>query len=814
MRSLGMFAISNILACFWTLTTTLFFTITTAAFGAYPTGDVKARLCEEEENSAESNIDTADLLIPHIVFAAHSLTGSPSFTSTVSPHSFTSRLTLRNRMLSPSDTVASNLWRTYLEHDAFVPLGPKKSEPPVAPSGSPSPRNPLRSDDNGDVSELPYLTKDHTESVPDSPLSSPRGIASTSSSFDSNLLATMLYYGSDSDDETATSASVESVDSEAMVVCPTPKILRSSSRPVLGLQITCDVTDVEPSSPSPVDSGYGSRPDTPFVEKETEPKPLEDVSTCGGSFFSTQNVPTEDDASTADLKLLRHAAPAKNVANQGPTLPQIVLFDEQGRVIDHALGDQHTDSSKSISFDFESESAYGGLMPVSGDVAIYTSTSAANVDVAQHCALASLPTVWAHRFYRPSPAFVLESVEEEEEEVGSLIGLSTSEKEGGEEVMIRAEVLKANAWAEVSAESLARTDCVKSTDEGVRPSTSPIVETQTTGIPIQVSDFTATITTSAPISSLATAGEENPRAVHNEEDDELEACGLFFAAPDTNCLRLSQKLCQSATKPDIAFGLLKELSSQAPAKKLETAYHAAAEGHTLTPLVVECKFDCENGYWMSEGGLASITVPRDCPAHGGRGVCHAGAIFHHSANAFAPDSPSLDYATHAAEVVGMFVPPSTYSHDDFDEDELVLHRAEGMHSPERRSTIPKNGADYDEFISAFMDDVDLGTSSSVDGSKHAPLGKLGDALKELRDAAMPEAVDHFKEGLGKTESVLRAALAASPFKLNVMADKLHFKSGHKSSVSKEKNEFYSTMKERSAISMKGKWSNMLNKFAR
>ncbi|KAG9119850.1 hypothetical protein FRC07_004921, partial [Ceratobasidium sp. 392] len=360
MRSLGVFAISNIFVCFWTLTTTLFFTLTTVAFHAYPTGDVKARLCEEEEeNLAESEIQTADILIPRIIFAAHPSTDSPSFTSSFVPrHSFTSRATLRNRMLSPSDTVASNLWRTYLEHSAFVLPRPNNNTSSVTPSSSP--QYSLRRSDNGDTSELPYLTKDRTESASDFPLLSSPVISLTGSGLDSNLLATMLYYDGDSDDETDASTSVESAEFQAMVVCPTPGIPRSSSRPVLQLQIVSGATDVEPSSPSPVDSGYGSRPDTPFLEKDTEPKALDDVSTCGDSLLSAQNVPTENDALSADLKLLHHAAPAKHVANQGPTLPQIVLFDEQGRVIDRALGDQRTNSGWPIS-QVEDESPYGGL---------------------------------------------------------------------------------------------------------------------------------------------------------------------------------------------------------------------------------------------------------------------------------------------------------------------------------------------------------------------------------------------------------------------------------------------------------------------
>jgi hypothetical protein len=233
----------------------------------------------------------------------------------------------------------------------------------------------------------------------------------------------------------------------------------------------------------------------------------------------------------------------------------------------------------------------------------------------------------------------------------------------------------------------------------------------------------------------------------DDEDDGCEACGLFFTTPDASYHRFANETRQPASNPAIAFGLLKTLASLVPVKELNTSYHAAVEGRDLKPLAAECAFDCERGYWMKEGGLASVGAPRECPAHGGDGACGVGAIFNHTTNTSTFSIPQLDYITHAAEVVGTFTLPSISSYDDLDEDGLVLHSAEVLHACQRQDMVPKAGANYDEFMSGFMDDVDLSSNSSTDTFKGVPLGKLGGALKELREAAMPEAVDHLKEGL-------------------------------------------------------------------
>jgi hypothetical protein len=361
---MGLAAFPTALVSFWTLITTLFFTIATAAFGAIiPIDDVEAAW--NNEHTTESDIATANVIIPRIVFTPCPSADIPSFTTSFAPRpSSTSPLTRRSRMISPTDTMASNLWRAHVEYGAFVPpVAPKHALSLVTRFGSSS-QNPLFSGDNSDASELPYLSTDHVESRTDSPSST--GGSSLDSSFDSALLAAALFDDSDSDDE----SSVESFNSQLSVFSPTPKMPRSSSRPLLQLQIGSTSENVEPSTPSPVDSGYGSRPDTPFIDKDTESKALEAASfrVEESSFISTENIPA--DASLADvtssLKLFHHVAPVKSAATQGPILPQIVLFDEEGRVIDAAIDDQRADFFKSIVFNAEDvDSPYGGLMPIS-----------------------------------------------------------------------------------------------------------------------------------------------------------------------------------------------------------------------------------------------------------------------------------------------------------------------------------------------------------------------------------------------------------------------------------------------------------------
>ncbi|QRV88796.1 hypothetical protein RhiJN_16814 [Ceratobasidium sp. AG-Ba] len=619
-------------------------------------------------------------------------------------------------MISPADTIASTLWRTHRGHGAFVPHPTReKALPAVAHLGSLASQTRLRGDHNSGTSELPYLTKDCMESPTDCPPPPSPGIFSSGSGLASNFFSSMLFYDSDSDDETAANTSVESVGSQAIISHPTPKIPWPSSRPVLHVEITPrSSTDSESSSPSPVDSGYASRPDTPFLEKDVGSKTLDVAPTyTENSRFSPENIPTENDASSAGLKLVHHAACAKEIGIQGPTLPQIVLVDEQGRVVDRALGDV----SRSAGLDtYDDESPYGGLVPAceTGPVATLNMTPKPPVFVDQIPAPAIiLPTASVYfRHCYPASTFVLEAVEEEE---------------------VDAEI-----------EELQAVDSLDSQ----KPASSIV---------------------NKPLP---------PSPAYNEEDEELDACGLSFCTPDANYLRLTQKLSQSTSKPEVVIGLLKAV----PFRPFLPSAHS-----TVRTVTGWSKADWRLLRFLENVPLMVATVS-SC------------------------DSPSLDYASHAAEIVGLRIIPRASSLDDFDEDELVLHRAEVVHAPRRRHNAPGSGADYDEFMSGFMDDVDLGPSDSTDHSKVAPLGKLGDALKELRNAA--EAVDHFKEGLEKTESVFRAALAASPFKLGMMSDKLHFKSGHKPSVSKEKNEFYNAMKERSTTSMKGKWSNMLNKFTR
>jgi hypothetical protein len=240
--------------------------------------------------------------------------------------------------------------------------------------------------------------------------------------------------------------------------------------------------------------------------------------------------------------------------------------------------------------------------------------------------------------------------------------------------------------------------------------------------------------------------------VEDDEDDECEACGLFFTIPDENYSRLMAAIRPSEVKPGIVFGLLRTAGHTARNHQLNTAYHVTVEGRSFRSIVARCTFDCERGYWAKAGEMSGITYPRECPAHGGYGTSGVDAIFHHPAtppvaSATDLDHDALDYEGHAIEVVGA-IPSTCKSEDeDFEDDDLVLHSGEKLCTAQNKSVTPKAGTGYDEYMSRFMDDVDLTSSDSTDSFKNAPLGKFGGALKELRDATMPEAVDHLKEGL-------------------------------------------------------------------
>lgn len=261
-------------------------------------------------------------------------------------------------------------------------------------------------------------------------------------------------------------------------------------------------------------------------------------------------------------------------------------------------------------------------------------------------------------------------------------------------------------------------------------------------------------------STTAVVADIKPKPIIDEDDD-CEACGLFFTIPDESYHRLVTDAREPAGAPGIVFGLLKPTGVLTSIKHLNTAYHVSVEGRSSKLLAVPCLFDCERGFWTANGGLVSDFAPQHCPAHGGRDVCEVGGIFNQSPiqPAFDVTGPSPDYSSFAVEVIGSHSFPCLNGiAEDFDEDELVLHSADILHAADRKHAIPKAGANYDEFMSGFMDDVDITPNSSVDNFKAAPLGKLGGALKDLRDAAMPDAVDHLKEGL------VRASLrSAKPF---------------------------------------------------
>ncbi|KAF8603810.1 hypothetical protein BDV93DRAFT_125426 [Ceratobasidium sp. AG-I] len=780
-------------------------------------------------------------------------------------------------MFSPADTIASNLWHSLVRYgNRSAPAEPQCARPTVVRPDSPA-QDSLFGDNNNnnDASELPYLCVDLEESEADSPTSS-EGDTSVDR-FDRRLLSSLLFDDSDSDDDSTIASSIESLRSQDIDVCPTPRLSHSSSRPILKLETASYIVDVELSSPSPVDSGYGSRPDTPFVEKDSVSKRVEAPSSTSSPFDEcspivfSQNPAVADSPEEALASPGNHILGAKTVANvtQGHVIPRIVLTDEANRMVDLTYDDEE--------FKFTEEPAdspYGGLMSiveeehavpvlptpapalsrVSSNMKIQSIAAGAVVDRAFVSVVPSRARVTrftptpTHNHCRRAPTIVLGCVGEEEEEeeeavvnggfVEVAVGLTTLEEDeeavveeveivvgGGvvaDEVIVEEDVAKCFG---VEAEEVPRK--AKESVEQLTVSTVQGEGAVGTKEDCEVSflvDHAPVSTASMSFTSTTvvdTVAEVRPKPIVDEDDD-CEACSLFFTVPDENYHRLVADVRQPAAAPGIVFGLLKPTGVLTSIKYLNTAYHVTLEGRGSKPLVAHCLFDCERGFWMTNGGLVGDFAPQDCPVHGGRGTCQVGGIFNQRPTISALDapSPSPDYASFVAEVIGsLSLPCLDGITEDSDEDELVLHSAEVLHAADRKNAIPKAGANYDEFMSGFMDDVDISSSSSVDNFKAAPLGKLGGALKELRDAAMPEAVDHLKEGLEKTESVFRAALAATPFKFGSMSDRLvHFKSAEEKAIlmreKSARSEFSSHLRQRSSISMKGKWSNMLSKFTR
>lgn len=361
---MGVFGlVQGVVLGFWTLITSHFSTTATVI------DDVESGTWEQEASytTVASDEETAYAPIPHILFTSPSSVRFHSYTSAISLcRTHVASPALRKRMFSPTtDTVASNLWRSlvrYGNRSAFTE--PQRAQPAVVRPFSPA-QDSLFGDNNNsnDASELPYLCVDLEDSEADSPTSSEGD--SSLDRFDRRLLSSLLFEDSDSDDDSTIASSIESLRSQDDV-CPAPR-MPHSSRPILKLETSSYAVDVESSSPSPVDSGYGSRPDTPFIEKDAVTKMPEALSPesspldeCSPIVFSQNPAvaasPEETHASLADRVL--GAKPVANVA-QGHIIPRIVLTDEVGRMVDLTYDAEELNHAED-----PTDSAYGGLMSV------------------------------------------------------------------------------------------------------------------------------------------------------------------------------------------------------------------------------------------------------------------------------------------------------------------------------------------------------------------------------------------------------------------------------------------------------------------
>ncbi|CAE6452260.1 unnamed protein product [Rhizoctonia solani] len=738
-------------------------------------------------------------------------------------------------MILSGDT--TSLWRAGLGYVNTSCSGSRQTVLPLPLHPRPASSVQVSSnDDSSDDTELPYLCTEPAEI---------KGIAYTplpvvdtfGPEIDSALLMAML-----SGDDVA----VETIEHSV------------SSRPTLYINTTPIVGSLVLSAPSPVDSGYGSRPDTPLVDTcegygsdESTWSPVDDTSSISDESSNTHML----FEGFSDAKYWNHVTDAKatSPASQGPVIPRIVLSDEEGRVVEATIDGQFGVFSRPepSTVDQDADSPYGGLMsfaapgdlepasPVSCVSPVSKLRSSATGAVPDRAFVSLVRPRTAHSATTPvyhnrhrAPTFVLDCVGEEEEEeeeeqgdeddeecarVGAGSILFMFEKQDGgcvksevECVMSVTEALKVGIPSEdieYTVGCLTREECSAAEDSISYNATEP------SSGDVQLAGSSALVST--------VKNEFSTWSFEDEEDEECEECGLFLTEPDDNYRRLFGGPCELPSKPTIVFGLLKAVGRAPLVGDLNTAYHVTEQGRAFRTDSVPCSYDCEHGYWSTSGGLSSIVCPQDCPAHGGRGSCEVGAIFYRSD--FPPSSTTeldyapLDYQSLAAEIVGLAPFERKPAEEELDDGDLILHSGEKFRPTEVKNAPPKAGASYDEYMSRFMEDVDLSTSGSNDSLKNAPFGKLVGGT--LKDMTVPEAVDHLKEGLEKTESAFRAALTA-PFRFNSVADRLaqHLKSSdskvHPPKERRASNAFRHHRKESSVSGIKTKWSNMLNKFTR
>ncbi|KAG8763290.1 hypothetical protein FRC11_004866 [Ceratobasidium sp. 423] len=736
-------------------------------------------------------------------------------------------------MILSEDTMAASLWRAHFEYANTSCSGSKQT----ASSLHPRPASSVEvssNDDSSNDTELPYLYTEPTGT---------KGIEYTSvpiidtfgPEIDSASLMAML-----SGDD----AAVETIEHSV------------SSRPTLYINPISIMGNMVLSAPSPVDSDYGSRPDTPSVEMcggygsdESTWSPVDDTSSISEESSNTHML----FEGFSDAKYWNHVTDAKatNPASQGPVIPRIVLSDEEGRVVEATIDDQFGVFSRPgpSTVDQDADSPYGGLMsfaapgdlepapPVSCVSPVSKLRSSATGTVLDRAFVslvrprtAHSATIPVYHNHRRAPTFVLNCVGEEEQQrdedeeecvrVGAgniLFMLEEEQDEGCMEPEVESVMNATEAFGvEMPLENVERT--VKCPTGEERGAVEDSISYNGTKLPSTSAQLAGPSTP-----TLLSMGESefNTWSFEDGEDNEYEECGLFLTEPDDNYRRLLGGLCELPSKPTIAFGLLRIVACAPFVKDLNTAYHVTVQGRALRTDSVPCSYDCERGYWSNSGGLSSIVCPQDCPAHGGRDTCEVGAILHRSAfpslSTTEVDYAPSDYQSLAAEIVGLAPSEPKSTEEELDDSDLILHSGEKFRPTENKNTPPKAGASYDEYMSRFMEDVDLSTSGSNDSFKNAPFGKLVGGT--LKDMTMPEAVDHLKEGLEKTESAFRAALTA-PFRFNSVADRLtqHLKSGdskvHPPRERRGSNAFRHHRKESSASGIKTKWSNMLNRFTR
>lgn len=376
-------------------------------------------------------------LEPLAILAFSSSTSILLFTTTVGfYHTHVALSHTHRKMISSNDMMASNLWRVNSELASPPPF---KHGHPTLPSTvrpvSPAQFSLSSNDDNNDISELPYLSTEPIESRANVSLPPPMADPSIDSKINGTLLATLF------GDNHRGATSIRSIGFEGTAI---PSV-RKPSRPVLVIDLVSRSDYPEPSTPSPVDSGYGSRPDTPFVDKnggskvEANWSPVDDLSS-----LSDESISTHEALSDGKYAHMYPGYAKTNGPDQGLAIPRIILSDEDGRVSDAVFDDQCEGwiSSPPFAFDEDIDGPYGGLMPsvasdcteftvpipcVRADSKVRSSATGAVLDrafvpfVRPHGQSTPSNSTFTYRNAHCTPTFVLGCVGEEGEEDAEIV---------------------------------------------------------------------------------------------------------------------------------------------------------------------------------------------------------------------------------------------------------------------------------------------------------------------------------------------------------------------------------------------------------